>query len=339
MPSTPTPDGGAFGVPGLISVIIPVLDQQDFICDALASLANQQLGGRQLEVLLIDDASTDATTVLATGFHTLLPGLRIINHGTTRGVSTARNTGLEHATGEFITFLDPDDWLGPEQLRLLAQGLEDLGVDFVRCDHVRVTGHKRELHRAPQARRSTRIDPARDIAPIHTASMIDYPFVWAGMYRAEVLAAAAPRFKDSLRTCEDREWFWRLCLNTESYAVLDAPGIFYRRGVPGSLTGILDERQLDFLPAYTSILSVATDACAPTGHGAKAMRQFFAIACHHLARSEQFTPALRTRLRAGTAKLLAEAPPELVARSLDQLDAPRRKILTGLRASLSGRVA
>ncbi|GAA5227586.1 glycosyltransferase family 2 protein [Paeniglutamicibacter antarcticus] len=339
MPSTSTPTGSASGVPGLISVIIPALDQQDFIADALASLANQQLGGRELEVLLIDDASTDATAVLGAGFGAQLPGLRIISHGTTLGVSAARNTGLEHATGEFIAFLDPDDWMGPEQLRLLAQGLEDLGVDFVRCDHVRVSGTKRELHRAPQARRNTTLDPVQDIAPIHTASMIDYPFVWAGMYRTDVLAAAAPRFKDSLRTCEDREWFWRLCLNAESYAVLDAPGIFYRRGVPGSLTGIFDERQLDFLPAYASILSMATEGCAEAGHGAKAMRQFFAIACHHLARSEQFTPALRTRLRGGTAKLLAESPAELVARSLDQLDAPRRKILTGLRASLSGQVA
>lgn len=339
MSFTPSRPDGTARVPGLVSVIIPALDQQEFICDALASLAGQQLGGRELEVLVIDDASTDATGQLAAGFCDQLPGLKIITHGSTHGVSAARNTGLEHSTGEFIAFLDPDDWMAPTQLRLLAQGLETLGVDFVRCDHVRVSGGTRTLHRAPQARRNTPLDPARDISPIHTASMIDYPFVWAGMYRSTVLASAAPRFNESLRTCEDREWFWRLSLKTDSYAVLDAPGIFYRRSVPGSLTATLDERQLDFLPAYASILGLAMEGAEGSTHEAKAMRQFFAIACHHLARSDQFSRALANQLRTGIATQLTTAPRALVVESLARLDAPRRKILTGLCPAPTGLAA
>lgn len=317
-------------IAGRISLIIPAKDQQDFICDALSSLALQELAGRELEVLVVDDGSIDATAALTAEFAARLPGLKMLSHPENRGVSAARNTGLAHATGEFIAFLDPDDWLAPTHLATLAAGLEELEVDFVRCDHVRVTGGNRTLHRAPQARRNTVRDPAADISPVHTASMIDYPFVWAGMYRATALAAAAPRFDETLATCEDRDWFWRLSLNSSSYAVLNSPGVMYRRGVPGSLTQVFDERQLAFITAYARILELvlATESHAP--HRAKAMRQFLAISCHHLKRSAQFPPVLRKELRQSLARMLDSLPAPLLAEALGQLDAHRRTQINSL---------
>ncbi|MGL3807442.1 glycosyltransferase family 2 protein [Paeniglutamicibacter sp. R2-26] len=313
-----------------ISVIIPAMDQQEYICDALESLARQELGHRELEVLVIDDASTDATPELAREFADRLPGLRVIEHGRNRGVSAARNTGLAHATGEFIVFLDPDDWMSSTHLATLAEGLERLEVDFVRCDHVRVTGGNRVLHRAPQALRNTALDPRDAISPVDMDTMIDYAFVWAGMYRASALAQAAPAFDEDLRTCEDRHWLWQLALRTSSYAVLNAPGVFYRRGLPGSLTQVFDERQLDFLPAYAGIIGLVLGDEGHAPHRAKALRQFLAIACHHLKRSVDGTPELRAQLREGIGQQLAALPPALLEVSLEQLDPARREMLAGL---------
>ncbi|MDO2934269.1 glycosyltransferase family 2 protein [Paeniglutamicibacter sulfureus] len=337
MPSTATLPPVKARVPGRISVIIPAMDQQDFIGDALASLALQQLKGRELEVLVVDDASTDATVAITAEFGTRIPGLKILTHHANRGVSAARNTGLENASGEFVVFLDPDDWFAPNHLAQLADGLEALDVDFVRCDHVRVTGANRTLHHAPQANRNIVLDPADDISPIHTATMIDYPLVWAGMYRAEVLEAAAPRFNEELRTCEDRAWMWELCLNAKSYAVLNAPGVFYRRGLPGSLTQVFDDRQLDFVNAYAGILDMVLDDPAHEAHAPKALRQFLAVSCHHLKRSAEFPPALRQALRLRIADRLAMVPAPLLEDGLAQLDAKRRKTLTGLRPSAAAK--
>ena len=339
MPSTTELPPAAARIPGRISVIVPAMNQQDFIGDTLASLARQQLGVRELEVLVIDDASTDATAAIAGEFTSKLPGLRIITHPANRGVSAARNTGLAQATGEFISFLDPDDWMAPTQLALLAGGLEDLGVDFVRCDHVRVTGGSRALYRAPQANRNIALDPAADISPIDSASMIDYPYSWAGMYRARLLETAAPRFNEALRTAEDRPWFWQLALRAESYAVLNAPGIFYRRGLPGSLTQVFDDRQLDFLAAFGDIFELVLGDPAHREHAPKALRQFLAVSCHHLGRASAWPPALRRSLRAGIAARLAALPAELLHDGLAQLDAKRRKALSPLTPAANTRQA
>lgn len=314
-------------IPGRISVIVPAMNQQDFIGDTLASLARQQLGPRELEVLVVDDASTDATAAIAGEFGRRLPGLQIITHPANRGVSAARNTGLAQATGEFISFLDPDDWMAPTQLERLAGSLEHLGVEFVRCDHVRVTGGNRALYRAPQAQRNIALAPGDDISPIDRATMIDYPYSWAGMYRASMLEAVAPRFNEELRTAEDRPWFWRLALLARSYAVVNAPGIFYRRGLPGSLTQVFDDRQLHFLSAFGDIFDLVLGDPAHLTHAPKALRQFLAVSCHHLSRSAAWPPALRQGLRAGIAARLAELPEPLVGEGLAQLDAKRRKAL------------
>ncbi|MBP2372625.1 glycosyltransferase family 2 protein [Paeniglutamicibacter psychrophenolicus] len=337
MPSTSERPSAKARIPGRISVIVPAMNQQDFIGDTLASLARQRLGARELEVLVIDDASTDATAAIAGQFASGLPGLRIITHPANRGVSAARNTGLENASGEFVVFLDPDDWFAPNHLAQLADGLEELDVDYVRCDHVRVTGGNRTLYRAPQANRNVVLDPTDDISPIHTATMIDYPLVWAGMYRAEMLSSAAPRFNEELRTCEDRPWFWELALKAKSYAVLNAHGIFYRRGLPGSLTQVFDDRQLDFLDAFAGILDMVLGDPAHEAHGPKALRQFIAISCHHLGRSAQFPPALRRSLREGIAERLAVIPAPLLDDGLAQIDAKRRKTLTGLLPSAAAK--
>lgn len=322
-----------------ITVIIPAMDQQDYICDALESLARQELGNRELEVLVVDDASTDATGDLAREFVGRLPGLRVIKHQENRGVSAARNTGLANATGEFIAFLDPDDWMAATHLATLAAGLEQLGVDFVRCDHVKVTGGNRVLHRAPQALRNTARDPRQDISPVDTDTMIDYAFVWAGMYRASALAQAAPRFDERLRTCEDRHWLWQLMLQSNSHAVVNAPGVFYRRGLPGSLTQIFDERQLDFLPAYADIIDLVMGEDMHEPHRPKALRQFLAIACHHLNRSVDGPPELRKKLRDGIGRQLAALPAALLGESLAQLDDPRREALAELHPEAVAREA
>ncbi|ASN37642.1 glycosyl transferase family 2 [Arthrobacter sp. 7749] len=317
-------------VPGRISVIIPAMNQQDYIGDALASLARQQLGERELEVLVVDDASTDATAAITAEFSTRIPGLKIITHPVNRGVSAARNSGLENASGEFVVFLDPDDWFSPTHLAQLADGLEELGVDFVRCDHVRVTGGNRAVHRAPQVNRHQALDPGDDINPIHTSSMIDYPFVWAGMYRGAMLETAAPRFDEALRTCEDRAWMWELSLNATNYAIINAPGVFYRRGLPGSLTQVFDERQFDFIDAYTQILDLTLSKEENQVHAPKALRQFLAVSCHHLKRSGDFPAELRALLRTRLAERLAQIPAPLLVDALELLDAPRRKMISAL---------
>ena len=62
-----------------------------------------------------------------------------VRHEQNGGLATARNTGLDAARGEYLTFLDGDDWLAPGHCPQLLAAIEDLGCDFVRTDHVQCT--------------------------------------------------------------------------------------------------------------------------------------------------------------------------------------------------------
>jgi glycosyltransferase involved in cell wall biosynthesis len=246
-----------------VSIIVPAKDQAPFITDALSSLARQYADPSVLEVLVVDDGSTDGTAELAAAGAGRLPGLRILRNETPTGVADARNLGLREATAPLVGFLDPDDWYAPGHLASLEVSLETLGVDFVRCDHVRVTGGNRSLHRAPQARRHEALCPQDDINPVDEASMVDYCFVWAGLFRRSVLESTGAWFPSGARTAEDRTWSWALHLRARSYAVVNAPGVMYRRGVETSLTQIHDERQLDFVRCYLEIFRQVAASADP----------------------------------------------------------------------------
>lgn len=312
--------------PGRISVVIPAYNQEAYICDALASLARQKLGRWDLEVLVVDDASTDATAALAESFNDSLPGLRLVRLTQNAGVSAARNAGLQLATGEYFTFLDPDDWYSPEHLAVLADALTGLHVDFVRSDHVRVTGTNRVIHRAPQALRGMPLNPADDIEPIDSPSMVDYAFVWAGMYRTELMRQRGLFYFDAdLSSAEDRLWLWKVHLGTTRYAVVSSPSVFYRRGLPGSLTQVFDERQLGFIPAYERILAAVRSHPDAERHLPKALRQFFAIVCHHEKRAKHYPPAVRLAMKQQLRQVFTSIDPQSALQVALEMDVARRR--------------
>jgi hypothetical protein len=87
------------------SIIVPVFDAAPTLERAIGSVLAQT--DRDLELILVDDGSTDGSLVLAHGWSD--PRMRIIEHGANRGISAARNSGLAAAEGEFVAFLDADD--------------------------------------------------------------------------------------------------------------------------------------------------------------------------------------------------------------------------------------
>ncbi|MCG2622249.1 glycosyltransferase, partial [Arthrobacter sp. I2-34] len=246
------------------------------------------------------------------------------------GVAAARNQGLDAATGRYITFLDPDDWYVPGHLEVLAREIQRLGVDFLRVDHIRHTRGVRTMHRAPQGRRDVALDPREGIMPIAAATMVDYPFVWAGIFDRNLLDSGLLKFMDGARTAEDRLWTWNLHLNADSYAVVDAPGIIYRRGVSTSLTQVFDERQLDFLLCYLEIFSLVNADTEAERFWHKAARQFYAMACHHLKRANGMTADVRSELQTGIAMTMSRIPANVNQQGLRSLDPARRRMLMTL---------
>ncbi len=316
-----------------LSVIVACHDVGPYVRDTVRSvLANlpDLDAASQLEIILVDDASTDGTAEVLAAAAASDPRVIMVGHLANRGISAARNSGLEVARGTWLAFLDGDDVVLPGYYAQLVKVAEELDVDLVKTDHVQVTGRDRTTHRVSFGPRHRATDPRRGILPTHRATAVDYPFVWAGVYHRRLLDAGLLHFDESLQTCEDRLLTWRLHLHARSFAVVGLAGVYYRRAVPTSLTQIVDHRQFDFLPAFASIIAeVAAD------HEAdlllpKAMRSFAAVLCHHLRRADRFSAAVHRDLRRRAAAFLDELDPARVQRMITELDPERQRMLRDL---------
>lgn len=105
----------------LISVIVPAYEAADTLPTALRSLAEQR--DVELEVIVVDDASPDATSSVAEAFAQHDARFRVLRQSKNQGAYAARNRGLAEARGEFITVHDSDDWSHPDKLSVQAAGL------------------------------------------------------------------------------------------------------------------------------------------------------------------------------------------------------------------------
>ena len=91
----------------LISVIIPVYNAEKYLYRCLHSLIHQTY--RKLEIIIVDDASPDKSGEICEQYAKQYPHIKVFHNLTNQGVSVARNIGLDHATGDYIGFVDPDD--------------------------------------------------------------------------------------------------------------------------------------------------------------------------------------------------------------------------------------
>lgn len=92
-----------------ISVIIPVYNTENYLCRCLDSVCNQTL--EDIEIICIDDCSTDKSFEILSNYAYMDKRIRIISFEKNRGVSIARNTGIEEASGDYLSFVDSDDYI------------------------------------------------------------------------------------------------------------------------------------------------------------------------------------------------------------------------------------
>jgi glycosyltransferase involved in cell wall biosynthesis len=103
-----------------VSVIIPVFNREHMVREAITSLLAQTM--TDFEIIAVDDGSTDRSTEIIEGFDD--PRVRLVRHGRNRGTPSARNSGLEAATGQYIAWLDSDDLARPRRFAIQAEYLD-----------------------------------------------------------------------------------------------------------------------------------------------------------------------------------------------------------------------
>ena len=232
------------------SVIVPVYNVQNYLAACVGSVV-QQAGAPDWECILVDDGSTDASGKMCDAFAETCPGVSAL-HRENGGLSAARNTGIAAARGEFLLFLDSDDFWPAGMLQDLRAVLDaHPGYDWY-------VGRYRELDeatgritepRAAQFRPGPFSDP--DYAA-RTARLFDTCgwSVWKYCLRRQTLLGTGIRFWESVRWAEDWPFSLLLLQACDTLFFADVVLLVYREGRAGSLLNAGDlPRQLAGLAA------------------------------------------------------------------------------------------
>ena len=118
----------------LISIIVPVYQVKDYVGECVESLMAQTY--MNLEILLVDDGSTDGSGVICDEYANRDDRIRVI-HQENRGLSAARNVGLDQAGGEYVAFVDSDDAVLPDFIEVLYELAERYQADIAACAYER----------------------------------------------------------------------------------------------------------------------------------------------------------------------------------------------------------
>ena len=118
----------------LISVIVPVFNTEEYLNRCLDSIINSTY--KELEIICVDDGSTDCSAEILEQYTSIDNRITII-HQDNQGVSVARNKGLESAVGEYVCFIDSDDWIHEQFFTYLHRAITENAADIALCDFKR----------------------------------------------------------------------------------------------------------------------------------------------------------------------------------------------------------
>lgn len=115
-----------------VSIIVPVYNSEKYIEQCIQKLIDQRNDNFSIEIVLVNDASTDKSSMLCSRFANKFDNIKLINKEKNEGVSRARNDGVKAATGKYICFCDSDDYYLPGALYKLYKYFESCSnVDIV----------------------------------------------------------------------------------------------------------------------------------------------------------------------------------------------------------------
>ena len=128
-----------------LSIIVPVYNVRDYLAACIDSLLDQDLGNEEYEIILVDDGSTDDSGSICDEYAAREGRIRVI-HQANQGLSAARNTGVSTASGEYIQFVDSDDYLEANVLKGLLSQIHRDNLDILRFNYENVNDSGGVVH-------------------------------------------------------------------------------------------------------------------------------------------------------------------------------------------------
>lgn len=182
----------------LVSVVVPIYNTEKYISECIESLLQQTY--QPLEIVLVDDGSTDSSGRICDQHESGNPNLKVL-HTKNQGRTKARIHGVEHATGEFVAFVDADDYVAPTYVEHLVKCLFEQEVDISCCQCFQIVGNHNSYFSRTENGRFDRNGIVRlltnNFLYDERSGVASIPlFLWGKLFKKEFVSQALPLGKD-----------------------------------------------------------------------------------------------------------------------------------------------
>ena len=267
----------------LISIIVPVYKVEKYLCECVDSILAQTY--ENFELILVDDGSPDNSGKICDEYAEKDKRIKVI-HKENAGVSSARNTGLDNAKGEYITFIDSDDTVDKRYLELMYKKLEETKADLCFCHFDRF---------CDDAFHSSNEKPFPNFCTCDTKSDEFFNFVkrffnfknnilgscWRVLYKSTTINS---RFNTSMIFCEDLVFILNVLLNATSFCSIDNVLYHYRTNMSSALNNYKKNFLSNQLALKKEIALVLNNF--DKKHIDKIFNPYFALQCYYLFSNE-----------------------------------------------------
>lgn len=217
-----------------ISVIVNIYNEEKFLDPCIQSLLNQTLSS--LEIILVDDGSTDHSASICRRYQEQYSNIRCVLKGN-EGLVRSRKRGLELATGDYVAFIDGDDWVEPDWFEILYRAAVKSGAEIV------IAGHKEDLCGSLTERQN--IIPAgcyqgeslcERVYPVmlntrEFSRFGVYTYLWNKLFQRDLLHSALGKVNDQIFIGEDACTVYPAILQAKCVQIISECGYHYRQRV------------------------------------------------------------------------------------------------------------
>lgn len=242
-----------------VSIIIPCYNAQAYLKSCIDSILNQTLGLDSIEMIFVNDASTDDTLAILTAYEKSYPeNILVINCAENGGCGKARNIGLSYCSGDYITFMDADDIIHPKMLENLLSHAVACCAQIVECSYMKFCNDielDSHIKNIPQDTTCVSIEDNRQLL-LNTATR---SAIWGKLYDANFIHGYNLSFTEGLSF--DDCYFSQLCATCATRYYVDESKYYYYRtnseGITWNLTN--PQKLLDSFLVQKNYLDWAVD--------------------------------------------------------------------------------
>lgn len=231
----------------LISVIVPVYNEEQYLQCCIQSIQKQTF--KQLEIIIVNDGSTDNSGKICDDFAAADNRIQVI-HKRKGGLVLARKTGMKAASGNYIAYVDSDDWIEPDMISRLFNAVLEQDVDIAICGYYEDTGSKSKT--VYHGIREGRYDKNTLMKDVYSRMIVNYDFfewgiipgVVAKLFKKESIERFQLEVDERITMGEDAACVYPCLLSCQSIYVMHEC-LYHYRQIPTSMVRQIGDPELE----------------------------------------------------------------------------------------------